>query len=504
VLRARASNLERLRSRFAFHAIIPGMSVLDDTAVVYRPQRGPPSYFTLHPECNGRMEIMSSGGTLEERKSPNTNCASARRRERAGAAPVLRETVTCTRPVTSEETMKHAEDTFVTDYGTAAPKALQDVEKQEQTTPSVAAEARLDAEAHSRCLAGASARLLQRNETDTQTHDSGLEGIDCPKSPEKTYALPSEKPDPDDALLPQGTRVRIIGNNRTKPKWIGLEGSIESGAPIGGWHVICLDDGRRIRVQRNAIQAIDIPTGAVFVETAPGLKLKRERSRPRTGRDPLDTNPSSPTFSAVTPNHGLHCSPMTKPLLGSPVLNRAKLSWTSPEDLTSCAPPMPSAQHGEHWRYGTEPSQQVQRPEVLGPGAAVSRQEWPPAEAATLMRCPESPGADSLEFHPNAGGSLGVTISRLNAKALRRYSKRFGLPLRSDVSRAQLVHEVQSHFTHLEVDEAAAIRDFLLTLHKGGNYRDQQKLGPTLTPTKRTRPDAKRCVNHGGGDAPAR
>jgi hypothetical protein len=325
----------------------------------------------------------------------------------------------------------------------------------------------------------------------TPKHTPELDEQRPPKSSSGGKSVVEEVPDPDDALLPQGTRVRIIGNNRTKPRWVGLEGAIESGAPIGGWHVILLDDGRRIRVQRNAIQAIDIPSGAIFVETAPGLKLKRERSRPKVTRAQGELSPSSPTFSAVTPNAGIQRSPVTKPFHDSSMACQTESYSPAFDEQGFKTPPLPAQHYTEQSRAsgevlfdarGLEAATQL-RSSPAGIGLST--------DVIPSMPSPGSSHSGAQERFCSLAFTTGVTISRLNAKALRRYSKRFGLPLRSDVSRAQLVHEVQSHFTQLEVDESSAIRDFLRTLHRGGNARDQQKWGSFLTSSKRRRIEAK-------------
>lgn len=37
-------------------------------------------------------------------------------------------------------------------------------------------------------------------------------------------------------VLPRGSRVRVIGNNRTKCSLVGLEGVVRKSVGLGGWH----------------------------------------------------------------------------------------------------------------------------------------------------------------------------------------------------------------------------------------------------------------------------
>ncbi|KAK4537616.1 hypothetical protein CDCA_CDCA13G3641 [Cyanidium caldarium] len=280
---------------------------------------------------------------------------------------------------------------------------------------------------------------------------AGGSGSQSPKSP------PNWAPDPDDALLPQGTRVRIIGNNRTKSRLVGEEGAVKSAAPIGGWHVIQLDRGRLIRVQRNAIQVLSIPEGAALVETQPGLKLKRERvrtpSRRRTAHD-------SPTLSVVTPTQpgrdgwgGERDGSPQELRLGVPAMVHERL-------------PLWPAAHSEHLAEGYSSSSPSPRQRFSAGLVLEARQSASPTDVPE-WHGGEERGAARTEPY--------VNIRRLNAKALRRYSKNFNLPLRSDVSRAQLVHEVQSHFAEMQVDEQAEIAEFLRVVHEGGNARDSAR-----------------------------
>lgn len=473
------------------------MSVLDDTSLLYRLQRGPPSYLPHRPLCVGRTALMNMSGHKEERMAESTAFKPRALRER-GTEDAMERDMTTSAPETPSKysTSSLLESTsfgvgpFVTVDGDSASKQAQHTaESSEEARPTSAVASTEEAQTL--------LPLRTHSAACTPKRTPELEEVRPVKVNPRGKLATDETPDPDDALLPQGTRVRIIGNNRTKPKWVGLEGTIESGAPIGGWHVICLDDGRRIRVQRNAIQAIDIPRGAIFVETTPGLKLKRERSRPKANRGQGELSPSSPTFSAVTPNAGIHRSPATKPLLGSPPALRSEAYFPGVGDQEYRTPPLNVQQSNQHSQANVEAYFDTQSVEKVVAPFPSSNQMDQSAQVLDPATSPEQYDSDVRELHHAITSAAGVTISRLNAKALRRYSKRFGLPLRSDVSRAQLVHEVQSHFSQMMVDESSAIRDFLRTLHEGGNTRDQQKMRPVVAPAKRPRIESKLGMNAG-------
>lgn len=61
------------------------------------------------------------------------------------------------------------------------------------------------------------------------------------------------------ALLPRNTLVRIVGNARTNPKLIGLEGQVRRAMGLGGWHWIATPDGQEIKIQRNALLVLKLP-----------------------------------------------------------------------------------------------------------------------------------------------------------------------------------------------------------------------------------------------------
>lgn len=74
----------------------------------------------------------------------------------------------------------------------------------------------------------------------------------------------SGKEDFDDEglpLLPKHTKIRVTGNNRTKPGVIGLRGVVKKAVGLGGWHWLRLENGAECRLQRNALAVVAPPTG---------------------------------------------------------------------------------------------------------------------------------------------------------------------------------------------------------------------------------------------------
>lgn len=45
-------------------------------------------------------------------------------------------------------------------------------------------------------------------------------------------------PKREENILKRGTRVKIMGNVRTKPELVGLEGTVKACNGLGGWHEI--------------------------------------------------------------------------------------------------------------------------------------------------------------------------------------------------------------------------------------------------------------------------
>ncbi len=55
--------------------------------------------------------------------------------------------------------------------------------------------------------------------------------------------------------------VQIVGNNRTKAAYIGLRAVVKRAQGLGGWHYILLPTGEEIKLQRNALLVLELPTG---------------------------------------------------------------------------------------------------------------------------------------------------------------------------------------------------------------------------------------------------
>ena len=64
-----------------------------------------------------------------------------------------------------------------------------------------------------------------------------------------------------DEELAKHTKVKIIGNNRTKQKLVGLNATVKKSVNLGGWHWLLLENGKEVRLQKNALEVISLPTG---------------------------------------------------------------------------------------------------------------------------------------------------------------------------------------------------------------------------------------------------
>ncbi|GJD11458.1 hypothetical protein Gasu2_55960 [Galdieria sulphuraria] len=89
-----------------------------------------------------------------------------------------------------------------------------------------------------------------------------------------------------ETVLPRATKVRIAGNNRTRPSLVGQLGYIKSGQSLGGWHEVVLEDGEELRVQRNALEVVYDEQGfPITVDVPPEPKSSQTNNYRGTGRD---------------------------------------------------------------------------------------------------------------------------------------------------------------------------------------------------------------------------
>lgn len=139
--------------------------------------------------------------------------------------------------------------------------------------------------------------------------------VDSPASPEnqlprrsadRAATLPVDPRVFDDphSLLPRFTRIRVVGNNRTKSQLVGQLGLVKTATGLGGWHRVILDiGGEEIRLQRNALTVVSRPNGDesefsedeledVQQEPHEAVVLPRERRRraPRPSSAELASN----------------------------------------------------------------------------------------------------------------------------------------------------------------------------------------------------------------------
>ena len=57
------------------------------------------------------------------------------------------------------------------------------------------------------------------------------------------------------------SQVKITGNNRTKQKLIGLNATVKKSVGLGGWHWLVLENGKEVKLQKNALEVVSLPTG---------------------------------------------------------------------------------------------------------------------------------------------------------------------------------------------------------------------------------------------------
>ena len=68
--------------------------------------------------------------------------------------------------------------------------------------------------------------------------------------------------EPLEQLLPRMTKVLIRGNNRTKSSLVGQHGTVKRSNGLGGWHLVVLETGEEVRLQRNALTVLSVPTAS--------------------------------------------------------------------------------------------------------------------------------------------------------------------------------------------------------------------------------------------------
>ena len=69
-----------------------------------------------------------------------------------------------------------------------------------------------------------------------------------------------EEEDLELSVLPKNTKVVVTGNNRTNSLLLGLHGVVKKAVGFG-WHWLVLTTGAEVKLQRNALSVIELPTG---------------------------------------------------------------------------------------------------------------------------------------------------------------------------------------------------------------------------------------------------
>lgn len=104
-------------------------------------------------------------------------------------------------------------------------------------------------------------------------HDVSMQHMNAASSdvPVHSYevmpAAPAQPPvatgnEPLEQLLPRMTKVLIRGNNRTKSSLVGQHGTVKRSNGLGGWHLVVLETGEEVRLQRNALTVLSVPTAS--------------------------------------------------------------------------------------------------------------------------------------------------------------------------------------------------------------------------------------------------
>lgn len=187
------------------------------------------------------------------------------------------------------------------------------------------------------CSARSPAPELSSN---TSYHPEIIAQSPSATDPPASLNLPSTSPrntgahaasPPDDAnvfedphsLLPRFTRIRVIGNNRTKSQLVGQLGLVRNATGLGGWHRVVLDiGGEEVRLQRNALSVVSRPKGDesdfsdddvedVQQEEHAAVLLPRERRRraprPSSEHASNERRVSARQASVVVPRINLQC-----------------------------------------------------------------------------------------------------------------------------------------------------------------------------------------------------
>lgn len=234
--------------------------------------------------------------------------------------------------------------------------------------------------------------------------------------PLKPNTHPRHPPSHSDPVLPRNSRVRIVGNNRTKWDLIGRVGVVRTAQTLGGWHEVQLTDGGIVRVQRNALTVLELPapdgSPLVRIESGPAKRQNSNSTHPYPSHSIPQSNSSTPrnilSHHNLSPANGRVSS---KDKVSSPVLQPSNTSIPVSQPLRK--------------RPRSKPN-----------------------------------GTWSKSSHAN--------ISKLNINSLRRYRNVYKLNIASDCSKDELVTAVSRHFQKITVNETEVISNFLRYLARRG------------------------------------
>ena len=91
-------------------------------------------------------------------------------------------------------------------------------------------------------------------------------------------------------------KVLVTGNNRTKRSLVGLKGVVKKAVGLGGWHWLVLSDGSEVRLQRNALQVLEQPTGDEEDSSSDEVTAMPRQDRATTSLQERKTHPSRRTL----------------------------------------------------------------------------------------------------------------------------------------------------------------------------------------------------------------
>lgn len=253
----------------------------------------------------------------------------------------------------------------------------------------------------------------------------------------KPATSPRHAPSHSDPVLPRNSRVRIVGNNRTKWDLIGRVGVVRAAQTLGGWHEVELTDGGIVRVQRNALTVLQLPPDD---PPSSAVRIQANHSKQPTHQQNF--------HSTQQPHHSL---PFSSSSSSRHLSSKIPLNTANPGVL----PNSPASRRHQHSRHYNHHYQQYHQRQFRAK----------PLSGVGKVRDGASPVAVK---------ALHANISKLHVNSLHRYRSAYNLNIAKDCSKDELVGAVSRHFQRNTVNETEVISNFLryLARHGGPAARD--------------------------------